>query len=54
MKLPEDKELNMMWSVATSSAIESGMKPHLIFARLLYSTLSKEKPKVTLADHGNF
>lgn len=55
MKLPEDKELNIMWSVATSSAIESGMKPHLIFARLLYSTLSKEKPRVTPANnYGNF
>lgn len=50
MKLPEDKELDIMWLVATSSAIESGMKPHLIFARLLYSTLSKEKPRVKLAN----
>jgi len=50
MKLPEDKELNMMWSVATSSAIESGTRPHIIFAKLLYSKFTKEKPLVGLYD----
>lgn len=50
MKLPEDKKLNMMWSVATSSAIESGTRPHIIFAKLLYSKLTKEKPIVGLCD----
>jgi hypothetical protein len=49
-KLPDDKELNMLWSVATSSAIESGTRPHLIFARLLYSKLTNEKPRVGLYD----
>lgn len=50
MKLPNDKDLNIMWSVATSSSIESGTKPHLIFARLLYSSITNEKPRVKLAD----
>jgi len=50
MKLPDDNQLNIMWSVATSSSIESGTRPHLIFARLLYSTLTNEKPRVGLAN----
>jgi hypothetical protein len=40
-----------MWSVATSSAIESDTRPHIIFAKLLYNKLSKEKPIVGL-DNG--
>ena len=50
MKLPDKRELDIMWTVATSSAIEDGGRPHLIFARLLYSTLTNEKPRVTLGD----
>ena len=50
MKLPTDDNLNILWSVATSSSIESGTRPHLIFARLLYSKLSKEEFPVKLAD----
>ncbi len=50
MKLPEDKELNIIWSVATSSSIESGTRPHLIFARLLYSKITNQKLCVELAD----
>lgn len=49
-KFPNDNDLNIMWSVATSSAIESGTRPHLIFARLLYSSLTNEKPRVGLYD----
>lgn len=48
MKLPDDKELNIMWSVATSSAIETGERPHLIFAKLLYNNLMNIKPPVGL------
>jgi hypothetical protein len=50
MKLPDDNQLNIMWTVATSSSIESGTRPHLIFARLLYSSLTNEKPRVGLAN----
>jgi hypothetical protein len=47
-KLPDDKQLNIMWSVATSSAIESGTRPHVIFAKLLYNDLMNIKPPVGL------
>jgi hypothetical protein len=50
MKLPNDKQLDIMWSVATSSSIESGTRPHHIFARLLYNKIMNIKPPVGLAD----
>jgi hypothetical protein len=49
-KLPDKKELDIIWTVATSSAIESGTRPHLIFARLLYDELSDEEFPYKLAD----
>jgi hypothetical protein len=48
--LPDKKELDIMWTVATSSAIETRQKPHIIFARLLYNDLMEIKPIVGLAD----
>ena len=45
MKVLDDKNLNMMWSVATSSSLESGTPPHEIFAKLLYNRIVKETPK---------
>ena len=48
MKLPDKLNLDIMWSVATSSAIETREKPHIIFAKLLYAHLTKEKPRVSL------
>jgi hypothetical protein len=53
MKLPDDKTLNIMWSVATSSAIESDTRPHLIFARLLYNDLTDKTPHVGLYDESD-
>ena len=50
MKLPGKLDLDIMWTVATSSAIETREKPHMIFARLLYSALSEEDIGVTLKD----
>lgn len=50
MKLPDEKELNIMWTVATSSAIESGTRPHLIFAKLLYYELEILKLDVKLGE----
>jgi hypothetical protein len=41
MKLPDKNQLNIMWAVATSSSIETGTRPHHIFARLLYNDLMK-------------
>ena len=46
--LPDNKTLNIMWSVATSSAIETRERPHLIFAKLLYNELNDIKPLVGL------
>ena len=48
--LPNKKELDIMWTVATSSAIECDEKPHIIFAKLLYNDLMNIKPPVGLYD----
>lgn len=53
MKLPDKLNLDIMWTVATSSAIESREKPHIIFAKLLYSALSKEDIGVKLYKETN-
>jgi hypothetical protein len=50
MNFPTEKELNILWAVATSSSLESGQRPHHIFARLLYNDLMDIKPIVGLAD----
>jgi hypothetical protein len=48
--LPDDKTLNILWAVATSSAIECGTRPHIIFARLLYNDLTDTKLPVGLGE----
>jgi hypothetical protein len=48
--MPTIDDLNIMWAVATSSAIETREKPHHIFARLLYNDIMDIKPPVGLAD----
>jgi hypothetical protein len=48
MTFPTKEELDIMWTVATSSAIETRKKPHLIFAKLLYDELNDIKPPVGL------
>ena len=50
MNFPTEKELNILWAVATSSSLESGQRPHHIFARLLYNDLMEITPIVGLAD----
>jgi hypothetical protein len=47
-KMPTIDELNIMWAVATSSSLESGQRPHHIFARLLYNDLMDIQPTVGL------
>jgi hypothetical protein len=49
-KMPTEYDLNIMWAVATSSAIETRQKPHIIFAKLLYNEINDIKPIVGLAD----
>ena len=39
-ELPDKKELDIMWTVATSSSIETGPRPHYGFADLLYDYLT--------------
>jgi hypothetical protein len=47
---PTEKELNILWAVATSSSLESGQRPHHIFARLLYNELNDIQPPIGLKD----
>ena len=47
-EFPDKRELDIMWTVATSSAIETREKPYLIFAKLLYDELAGIEPTVKL------
>jgi hypothetical protein len=38
--LPDKKQLDIMWTVATSGALETGTRPHHGFADLLYDYLA--------------
>ena len=48
--LPDKKELDIMWAVATSTSIETGTRPHHGFAKMLYDELNDIKPPVGLPD----
>ena len=48
--LPDKKELDIMWAVATSTSIETGTRPHYGFAKMLYDELNDIKPLVGLYD----
>ena len=48
--LPYKLQLDIMWSVATSTSIETGIRPHYGFAKMLYDELNDIKPIVGLAD----
>lgn len=47
-ELPDKLQLDIMWSVATSSSIETGTRPHYGFAKMLYDELNEIKPRVEL------
>jgi hypothetical protein len=47
-KLPDKLQLDIMWTVATSTSIETGTKPHYGFAKMLYDELMDIQPRVTL------
>jgi hypothetical protein len=51
--LPDKKTLDIMWTVATSSAIECNDRPHIIFAKLLYNDLMNIKLPVGLYDESD-
>ena len=48
--LPDKRELDIMWTVATSTSIETGTRPHIHFARMLYDEFNDIKPPVGLVD----
>ena len=48
--LPNKKQLDIMWTVATSGSIETGTRPHYGFAKMLYDYLADIEPPVKLAD----
>ena len=48
--LPDKLQLDIMWTVATSSAIETREKPYLIFAKLLYYELTDKELGVKVGD----
>jgi hypothetical protein len=46
--LPDKREMDIMWTVATSTSIETGIRPHYGFAQMLYDYLTDKKPLVEL------
>ena len=48
--LPDKKELDIMWAVATSTSIETSTRPHHGFAKMLYDELNDIKLPVGLSD----
>jgi hypothetical protein len=46
--LPEKFDLDIMWTVATSTSIETGTRPHYGFAQMLYDYLTDKQPPVGL------
>ena len=41
---PDKLNLDIMWTVATSTSIETGTKPQYGFARMLYDYLTDNNP----------
>jgi hypothetical protein len=48
--LPEKFDLDIMWTVATSTSIETGTRPHYGFAQMLYDYLTDKQLPVGLGD----
>ena len=46
--LPEKFDLDIMWTVATSTSIETGTRPHYGFAQMLYNYLTDKQLPVGL------
>jgi hypothetical protein len=43
-EMPDKFNLDIMWSVATSTSIETGTRPHYGFAQMLYDYLTDNNP----------
>jgi hypothetical protein len=41
--IPDKDHLDIMWTVATSGSLETGIRPHYGFAQLLYDYLIDKK-----------
>jgi len=48
--LPDKFDLDIMWTVATSTSIETGTRPHYGFAQMLYDYLIDKQLPVGLGD----
>lgn len=48
--LPDKKELDIMWTVATNTSSETGTRPHLLFVRMLYDEFNDIQLRVRLKD----
>jgi hypothetical protein len=42
--LPDKRELDIFWTIATSGSLETGTRPHYGFADLLYDYLTDKHP----------
>jgi len=49
-EFPDKLQLDIMWTVATSTSIETGTRPQYGFARMLYDYITDTKLRVELAD----
>jgi hypothetical protein len=49
-QLPDKRSLDIMWTVATSGALETGTRPHYGFADMLYDYLTDKQYPVGLCD----
>lgn len=49
--LPDKLQLDIMWTVATSTSIETGTRPQYGFAQMLYDYLTDKKPLVELGPY---
>ena len=49
-QLPSKRELDIMWTVATSGSFETGTRPHYGFADMLYDYLTDKQYPVGLCD----
>ena len=49
-EFPDKLQLDIMWTVATSTSIETGTRPQYGFAQMLYDYITDKKPRVELAD----
>jgi hypothetical protein len=50
-QFPDKLQLDIMWTVATSTSIETGTRPQYGFAQMLYDYITDKKPLVELGPY---